>query len=157
MQRRNLKSNLWIAYKVALKSLSPAGVLLFQQDSHPASGTGWSRFSVEERSSRTELQQQAPCTPDFPRQSRFQLLNSVVRPGVQFRLRKRPPTPETKQYCWPRGHLGEGREQRCLLVRQKSWRQDTRSDFIWGNSLTAFSKNHGTFLKIIFIELPPFT
>lgn len=62
----------------------------------PPSGTGRSRFLMQQRHSETELQLQAPCTPGFPR-PQCQLLESVVRPGVQFRLRKQAPSPEPRQ------------------------------------------------------------
>lgn len=42
-----------------------------------------------------------------------------------------------------------------MLVRWKSRRQDTQSDFIRGNSLTAFLRNYSALLKIIFIQSPP--
>lgn len=122
---------------------------------NPPSGTRQSRLSVEQGSIKTELWLQAPCTRDFPRQSLFQRLNSLVSPGMQFQAQETATQPQNKATL-PAAGVSRHRVKTVVFVsKMEELGQDAQSNFPCGKSSGAFVKNYSTFLEAVF-RGPPF-
>lgn len=120
----------------------------------PPSGMARSRLSAEQGRMKIEPQLQAPCTPDFPQTVSISTARFCGHTRCAVQAQEAAGRPQNKATRLTVGTSWGWVRPVVFALRRKSRRQDTRSHFVRGNSLTAFSETCGPFPQTIFIQYP---